>query len=227
MRHRGTLSSRIAVEIERLISERQLRPGDRLPPERELANLFSVSRPSLREAVKSLEAVGRLRVQHGTGSWVAEPNAQRKVADSRQMTLAELFAMREVLEVPAAGWAAKVATTEGVADLKRLLEHMSRIDDVTELGHLDTAFHIRIAELAANRFLLQTVGILHDLLEEGMATTLTIPGRREVSRSQHLRIVDAIARGDEAEAKSAIRAHIRSAQVAGLRRLAAEGLRGH
>jgi len=222
MRQKGTLSSRIAAEIERLISERQLRPGDRLPPERELANLLRVSRPSVREAVKSLEAVGRIRVQHGTGCWVEDPTFYHNVRGSRHMTLGELFAMREVLEVPAAGWAAKAATEEGTADLQRLLEHMQGVEDFTELSRLDTAFHIRIAELASNRFLLQTTGVLHDLLEQGMETTLTIPGRRVASRSEHLRIVDAIARADPAEARRAIRAHIRSAQTAALRRLATE-----
>lgn len=65
----------IVDRIEGLIEERGLGPGDRLPPERRLAEMLGVSRPSLREAIKALQAVGRVSVRHGTGVWVQPPDA--------------------------------------------------------------------------------------------------------------------------------------------------------
>src|SRR5581483_6773716 len=91
VRESGTLYARIVGDIERLIEERGLQPGDRLPSERELARLLGVSRPSLREAIKMLEAVGRVRVHHGTGCWIERPDPLRRLAGDRQVTLRELF----------------------------------------------------------------------------------------------------------------------------------------
>lgn len=218
-----TLYARIVGDIERLIEARQLKPGDRLPPERELARLLGVSRSSVREAVKTLEATGRVRIRHGTGCWIDQPDPLRQLAGSRHVTLRELFAMRQVLEVPAAGWAAQAAPAEGVTELHELLAAMRKSKDFAELRRLDTALHIRIAELAGNRFLLQTLGVLHGLISQSMETTLTIPGRLEASRTEHRRIVDAIACADAAGARHAMLKHIRSAQAAGLLRLATEG----
>lgn len=226
VREQGTLYSRIAAEIERLIDSQRLRPGVRLPSERELAQRLGVSRPSVREAIKTLAAMGRLRVQHGTGVWIERPDALRQLT-SAEVGLRELFAMREVLEVPAAGWAAACA---GRAEVERLRSHLDAMEgcgDVEELHRCDVEFHLLVAGIAGNRFLVRTMGVLHEMLTEAMETTLTIPGRIRRSRTEHRRIVDAIARGDAARARRAMRHHIRTAQAAGLERLAQEGLAAH
>ena len=97
------LTLRIREEILREIDERRLAPGDRLPSERELAELLQVSRPSVREAVTALEVEGRLEVVHGRGVFVAEPETSRRLRASlarHHHDLSELFMMREALEVP-------------------------------------------------------------------------------------------------------------------------------
>lgn len=218
----GTLFSRIVAQVEGLIEARRLEPGDRLPPERELAQLLNVSRPSLREALKTLEARGRVRIRHGVGVWVQPGDPGLRLVGAQQMGLRELFAMREVLEVPAAAWAADTATPDGGERLVRLVNAMERLRDIEELGGADVEFHTLIAELAGNRFLQQTVGVLHEMLRESMRTTLTIPGRRQRSHVEHRRIAGAIAASDAVAARRAMRGHIRSAQNAALRRLADE-----
>jgi GntR family transcriptional repressor for pyruvate dehydrogenase complex len=222
----GSLYERIAAEIERLIEGRELRPGDRLPPERQLAGLLQVSRNSLREAVKMLEARGRLEVRHGRGITVREPEPDRLAWAylQKEVGLRELFAMREVLEVPAAAWAAKSAGDLEHDAIKRAWEELDRASGRTppnwdELRRLDQAFHLVIARAADNRFLSRTIEVLQDMLAAGMETTLTIPGRLERSREDHQRITHAILERDSRAARTAMRAHIRGAQAAATRRL--------
>lgn len=184
-----------------------------------MAHLLGVSRPSVREAVRTLQALGRVRVQHGTGVWILPGYALRGIAGAEEIGMRDLFAMREVLEVPAAGWAADHATAGAVNELSDILDRMTTTEDFEELRGLDIAFHLRIAELAGNRFLLQMVGIMHEMLRTGMETTLRIPSRRKRSRVEHRRIADAIARGDAAAARRAMATHIRNAATAGLLQL--------
>lgn len=213
---------RIVDRVEQLIEERNLQPGDRLPPERELAQLLGVSRPSLREGIKTLQATGRVTVRHGTGVWIEPPDAMRALAEPREIGLLELFAMREVLEVPAAGWAAEAGNAEFAARLRQVLASMEQLSDIEEIRRLDIEFHLAIAETAGNRFLLRTMGVLHEMLRKGMETTLKIPGRLQRSRHEHRRIADAIATGDAAAARRAMRSHIANAQKAALARIASE-----
>ncbi len=222
VRPQGTLYSRIADEIQRLIAARHLQPGDRLPPERDLAVLLGVSRASVREAEKTLAALGRLQVRHGSGVFVAPPDRLRDLA-APEIGLRELFAMREVLEVPAAGWAAESAGREEVAELLVRLTELERPHDFDELRRLDSEFHLFIAGVAGNRFLERTMSVLHDMLTAGMETTLKIPGRLERSREEHRRIAHAIAAGDAAGARRAMRTHIGNARKAAEGRLLETG----
>jgi GntR family transcriptional regulator, transcriptional repressor for pyruvate dehydrogenase complex len=222
----GPVSARVVAEIERVIDERRLRPGDRLPAERELAQLLGVSRPSVREAVRRLEARGRLEVRHGVGARILPPGAPLGL-QAQEIGFRDLFAMREVLEVPAAGWAAERARPDDVSRLRGILAELeagagggARERDYGSLQGLDISFHLAIATLAGNRFLRQVTGLLHDMLREGMETTLVIPGRLEASQREHALIGEGIAANDPPRARSAMRRHIRQARAAGLRRLA-------
>lgn len=222
----GPVSARIVAEIERVIEERHLRAGDRLPAERELAQLLGVSRPSVREAVRRLEARGRLEIRHGVGARVLPPGEALGL-QAQEIGFRDLFAMREVLEVPGAGWAAQRALPEDVTRLRGILAELEAgaadepaVRDYGSLQGLDISLHLAIATLAGNRFLRQVTGLLHDMLREGMETTLVIPGRLEASQREHAMICDGIAEADPPRARAAMRRHIRQARTAGLRRLA-------
>lgn len=221
----GSLTERIVARIEELIVANQIPPGGRLPPERELARRLGVSRPALREAVKVLEARDRLVVKHGQGVFVAtsagDAVAQRLA--NLELTLRELYDMREVLEVPAAGWAAEAAAPQGIARLADALaaEEAARVEpiDFTLLGRLDAAFHLAIVEIADNRFLRQTLGVLQEMLASGMETTLTVPGRVGASRDEHRRIFEAIVSSNAELAREMVGTHIVHAREAALTRV--------
>lgn len=225
VRSRGSLPGRIAAQIEKLIAAEELKPGDRLPAERDLAGLLGVSRPSVREAVQQLAAQGRVSVRHGQGVFVAADDTTRRLRArlSRQTTdFEEVFATREVLEVPAAGWAAEQATPAAIDQIRQAYEALTsavsrRPVDWDELQHLDLAFHESVVRAGGNRFMLRILGVLHEVIESGMQTTLQVPGRLERSAHDHARILAAVAAGDPTAARSAARRHIRGALAAARR----------
>lgn len=223
----GSLSERIAAQVERLLRDEQLKPGDQLPSEREMAQLLGVSRPSLREAVRTLEARGKLVVKHGQGVFVQAPRSERELRAALgdvELSLNELYAMREVLEVPAAAWAAENRTPEQLHGMRAALDKLNVAGeggevDYDRLSQLDADFHIAIAEAAGNRFLKQTSNVLHNMVLSGMQTTLLIEGRIEIARQDHERIYTALVAQDAAAARRAARSHIRGAHAAALRRV--------
>lgn len=234
-----SVTARVRGEILRVMQERRLRPGDRLPAERELAALLQVSRPSVRESVRSLEAEGRLEVRHGAGVFVAEPSDQRRLRAGIEPTtkITHLYDMREVLEVPAARWAAerlapdaREQNPEAQAALARVREALEALDayvqewgenaDLRELQTRDLEFHARITEAAGNELLIQTQAVIYDIVLEGMRSTLLMPGRLEGAHHEHAAILDAIERGAAEAASTAARNHVRGARAAALDRLA-------
>jgi GntR family transcriptional repressor for pyruvate dehydrogenase complex len=226
----GSVSDRIEKQVLDLITAEHLKPGERLPSERDLAALLKVSRPSVREAVKSLEAQGRLHVRHGQGVFVASPASAKNLRAAllqQEITLGELFAMREVLEIPAAGWAARAGDTTRLGAAAEALNALNaaaraRKRDYDRLQQLDAAFHMRIVEAAGNRFLRQTLGVLQEMLAAGMQTTLVVPGRLEASSAEHGQILAALRSGDATAARAGARRHIRGARAVALHRVREE-----
>lgn len=223
----GRVSDLIARRILDLISANRLRPGDQLPPERELATKLGTSRPSLREALRSLGAQGVVDIRHGSGVFVAEPAVTRNLRAAlvaQEVSVGELYDMREVLEIPAAGWAARRQDPAALAEVQQAFDALMAASlaeqvDWDRLRELDAAFHLCIVRAAGNRFMTQTLGVLHEIISRGMETTLRIPGRLEKSRGEHRRILDAVLAGDSAGARRSVSAHIQGARKAALARL--------
>ncbi len=224
----GQLFERIVAQTKQLIEDKALRAGDRLPPERDLARLLGVSRASLREAIKTLEARGQLEVRHGQGVFVRSPetmgDALRAELLGRSVDVPEFFAMREVLEVTAAGWAAGAVSARYVSDLEQMVEELDRHaaihpPDIVAIRRDDVSIHLLIAKMTGNQFLLRTMGVLQDMLNANMETTLVLPGRLERASREHHRIVKAISEGNQVAARRAMRVHIRNARAAAVSRL--------
>jgi GntR family transcriptional regulator, transcriptional repressor for pyruvate dehydrogenase complex len=221
---------RVADQIERYIEGNGMSHGARLPGERELSELLGVSRASVREALRSLQTRGVVAVRHGKGVFVASPaegeRAMQRFARLREVGMEELFAMREVLEVPAAGWAATAATDEQlqllVATFERLEQAVLAHSSPNELQAMDAQLHLQIAEFASNRFLAMTQTVLQEMLARSMDTTLAIAGRPARSVREHSDIVAALLARDANRARAAARRHIHSARRAALRRVASE-----
>jgi GntR family transcriptional regulator, transcriptional repressor for pyruvate dehydrogenase complex len=214
------LSARIRGEILRYITEQDIKPGYRLPAERDLAALLDVSRPSMREAVRALEAEGILEVRHGTGVFVRSRHATNLVRPDFTIPedLGELFDMREVLEVAAARWAAERQRPElaGVDDAFAALEAGIEAGpmDFDDLQRMDVTFHTRIVQSSGSKLLEQTQAVIYGLILEGMRSTLEVPGRLEKSRADHARILAALKAGDPDKAEAEVRAHIAGARAA-------------
>ncbi len=207
--------SEVASQIHRLIADGRLKPGDRLPPERELAELFGVSRSSVRDAIRVLEMRGLVEPKHGEGTLVREVSLDAIVspladvlASSKDLT-AELFDMRKILEPPVARAAALRATPEDVAALDDILARQALRTRSGEVAIAeDHEFHYRIAEAAKNRIVLKVIDVVMDLLRESRVRWLQAPGRAKSSLAGHRRILDAIRRRDPDGAAEAMRAHI-------------------
>ena len=217
-------ASRIASQLIELIELQKLLPGDKLPPERQLAELLAVSRPSLREALHILQAQGIVQIKHGQGTFIQEPRVAQELRASLLSTthgLNELFDAREVLEVPASKWAAEKATKE---DIRLLRATLNQIDTVTatepidydQLQSLDAKFHLTIVGIAGNRFINQTLNVLQDVMKMSMETTLRLPGRSEISRNEHNDILAAIENGDGELASKLTLQHITGARTTAL-----------
>ncbi len=217
-------ASRIATQLIELIELQKLLPGDKLPPERQLAELLAVSRPSLREALHILQAQGIVQIKHGQGTFIQEPRVAQELRASLLSTthgLNELFDAREVLEVPASKWAAEKATKEDIRLLRATLNQIDTITaiepiDFDQLQALDAKFHLTIVGIAGNRFINQTLNVLQEVMKISMETTLRLPGRSEISRSEHNEILAAIENGDGDLASKLTLRHISGARSTAL-----------
>lgn len=217
-------ASRIATQLVELIELQKLLPGDKLPPERQLAELLEVSRPSLREALHILQAQGVVQIKHGQGTFVQEPVVAQELRASvmtKTHGLNELFDAREVLEVPAAKWAAEKATKEDIRLLRATLNQIDTITsikpiDFDQLQALDAKFHLSIVGIAGNPFINQTLNVLQDVMRMSMETTLRLPGRSEISRNQHIEILAAIESGNGELASKLTLQHISGARATAL-----------
>ena len=213
------LSSRIAEQIQALIAEHRLKVGDRLPSEAELARLLRVSRPSLREALKTLAAVGLLEIRHGQGTFVKSADVERALDRATSAwfeghgTGRHLMEMRQLLEPSAAAWAAERATQEEREALADVVSRMKALrpdhpDLIETLERLDTELHQRIAEATHNPLLVRVMQSLMDLLSESRKRSLLIPGQGLKSVTYHEAIARAVARGDQRGAAQAMREHL-------------------
>lgn len=217
-------ASRIATQLIDLIKLQKLIPGDKLPPERQLAELLAVSRPSLREALHILQAQGIVLIKHGQGTFIQEPRVAQELRASLLSTthgLNELFDAREVLEVPASKWAAEKATKEDIRLLRATLNQIDNITsnvpiDYVQLQALDAKFHLTIVGIAGNRFINQTLNVLQDVMKMSMETTLRLPGRSEISRNEHNEILTAIENGKGELASKLTLRHITGARLTAL-----------
>lgn len=203
--------------------ERQgLQGGDRLEPERELAKILGISRPSLREAIQILQVQGRLRVKHGIGIFLLDQADGEKLRESlrtAQHRIEELFQMREILEAPAVEWAAERRSEEQLAEMKLAARALNQAIarkpvDFENLRRLDMEFHLTIVRSAQNQFLNQTLGTLQEIMFHSMDNTLKLPGRVDSSEHEHGMILEAIEKRDSITARLMIIQHIHNARDA-------------
>ena len=216
----------VARQIQRLIVDGVLKPGELLPPERQLAEQFGVSRNSVRDAIRALELTGLVVVRHGEGNVVADVSADLLMAPIATLLLrkrklvAELLDVRRMLEPPLAARAAVHATDEEIAHLEEILRRQREKTDRGESTvEEDSQFHYAVALAAGNSVVQRLLDLLMDLLRETRARSLQVAGRLERSLEGHRRVLDAIERRDPEEAERAVRQHLDEIEAIVMRRL--------
>jgi len=205
----------VAEQIQNLIAQGTLKPGDRLPPERELAARFGVARSSIRDAVRTLEVMGILEPRQGHGTVVRDLSADSLVVPlatvlvRKRELVSELLDVRRMLEPGLAARAAKNATPDEVMELEDILRRQA---DKLRRGEPsieeDSEFHYAIGKAARNSVVLKVLDILMDLLRESRARSLQATGRPERSYAGHMRVLRAIKRRDPEAAEKAVRKHL-------------------
>lgn len=214
------LYRRIADQIVRLIKRGEYKTGSRLPPERDLARLLKVSRPSVREALIALEVEGFVEVRVGSGVYVAEPRAAARArtpdrssrlnADSGPF---ELISARRLLESECAALAARNASAAQVKRMRAALAAMARDRKRDEMPLAnDRRFHLEIAEASGNSALALAVHTLWDQRTGPLFLQLEhhfdTPELWQAAIVEHEAVVAAIEAHDPAKARAAMRRHM-------------------
>ena len=217
---RATISDDIVDQLMTLIQRGELKPGQRLPSERDLCIQFGAGRSSLREALRCLAIVGLLEARVGEGTSVAVNGGKfmGKIMEWRVMTeqqdLSNLLEVRLALESLTAAKAAVNAGPQEIATLNGYLEKMAAaLKDHKRFSALDLEFHMAIARASHNDLLCDLIQMIRNQLAKGVARVLLIPDAIPSSLEEHRRIAAAIARHDADGARDAMQKHIEMAIV--------------
>jgi GntR family transcriptional repressor for pyruvate dehydrogenase complex len=210
----------IVTQIRGLIAQGRIQPGDRLPPERELADLFKASRNSVRDALRVLEQMGLIESRHGDGNYVrtlspeelTEPLASLLLQSREQMR--ELWEVRRVFEPQMAAYAAQRITDEELEELDTVLREQEAQIRKGETGLTqDTEFHYGIAEAVRNPVLLRAIDTIVDLLRASRERSLQQGDRPRRSLSGHRKILEALRLRNPAQAQAAMLEHLHDVET--------------
>lgn len=204
------LTARSLAKFRELISSGEVRPGERLPPERELAERFGVSRLSLRPVMKVLEMVGAISQRVGDGSYLSSdgsslldlPLSLLILIDG--VSIVELFEARLMIEPELAARAAESASSEDLADMRRTFPAME-----TDPIDADIAFHEAICKATRNRVCYRMFGAIHQAFRQGMVVTSRLAPDKALEF--HKEIYSAIHMRKPEEARTKMAEHLKNA----------------
>ncbi len=215
LRPRSTLPEEIAGRLLALIRDQELRPGDRLPAERDLARRLGVSRPVLREALRALSLMKVVDIRQGTGTYVTSLEPKQLIShldfafSSDETALTKVFEARRVVETGNVRFAARRLSDAGLDELGELLAQLvAAVDDPERFSEVDIAFHDAICAAADNFMLAQFMTIVDTLGKVSRQRTGGLREIRETTVSDHRRIVDALRARDPDAAERAMRGHL-------------------
>jgi len=208
------ISTKIAEQIKTLINSGELKPGDALPPERELVKVFNVSRASLREALNTLAGMGFLEMsqKHRT---IIKSLASGRMTDPLHHLLQEdiqsvfeLIEVRKAVETWSAYHAAKRATVNDIARLEKSVESMRiKIAQGISVVEDDANFHLAISEATHNKIQTHLMFSIYDILKESLGKYLESIKMSDIY-DQHCKVVEAIKKRDPDLAAARMREHL-------------------
>ncbi len=213
------IADQVFEQLRDLIFRGQIKPGDQLPPERELASQMGVSRPTVRNAVGRLVSLGLVEQRQGQGTFVANHheggvnNPLRPMIEGQAVSLTQLLEVRLGLECNSAVLAARRATKEDISLLEKSLALMSDQIHQGGLGSAeDVYFHMRIAYATKNPLQVQLMKHFYDYMAVGIRENLQILYQDVVNvdlvHQQHVRVMQAIKEHDTHAAFDYMRSHI-------------------
>ena len=210
--------------LQHLIYSGKVQVGDRLPPERELAEAFGVGRSAVREALKSLSILGLLEIRQGNGTYLRRRDSELLpqviewgllLGEKRTVETVEA---RQAIESVIARFAAERRTDEEVEQLRIHLDAMERAkSDPDQFAEHDVAFHLAVARIARNRVLSDILGSIQSLLRVWIRRVMRAAHDPDVSYREHEKVFLAIEARDAAAAANAMADHM----IAARRRLEA------
>ncbi len=210
------LYTKIVDQIQRRIMSGELKEGDQLPSERELAEQFRVSRTAVREAVKALSEKGLLQIRVGRGTFVTNGTLQA-VRDSlgRMMQIGkvdgpgELVEVREIIEPEIAALAAVRANQEHISAMQEAVSIMDHsLADSDAYIEADLDFHLALAEATENTMILTLIDSIVDLLREQRIRIFHVEGGPQRGQIYHKRILEAVTQRNATAAREAMQAHL-------------------
>lgn len=198
-----------------LVRTRLLRPGDRLPSERQLIEILDISRPSLREALRALSMLGVIESRHGGGAFVTDLEARTLLApldfflSLSETNLGDAFESRRIVEIEIVRKAAKQATEADIADLNAIVAaHEKILEDPVGFRILDSRFHRKLSDAAGNAVLERIAYGLYNMGLDIRRRATENPALIRQSTEDHIRIVQAIARRDPEQAAVEMGIHL-------------------
>jgi len=209
----------IIEQIRALVAKGELKPGDRLPSERDLAVRLDVSRASVREALSALEMMGLLEVRSGEGTYIKKYNFDSVVTPLSWMlsmekdTILELLEVRKLLESQTVALAAQRADAEDLKELEEALKSMYLDVQTGRLGEeADMRFHYTVAKASKNKILLRLMNAIADVMHHALKASRTRLYEEESTPErlykEHMRILEAIKQKDEAKARYCMLEHL-------------------
>lgn len=215
----GTRADRVTRMLTEMITSEDVAQGEFLPSEPELCRLLGVSRATLRQALRTLEARGLVVSKHGVGVQVIDRTREVATDAMQRMMLRrgkdprDLLEVRLMLECQGAALAATRATDDDIHALSESLDFMGRqVTTIDQYVAADLNFHLYLAEASKNAVLVSLIHAIRDLLLDTIRATYAADGRTERRLHDHSRVLDAIISGDADAAAAAMRAHLRSTE---------------
>ena len=210
----------IVFKIKDMIEQGRLKTGDQLPTERELAEAFKVSRPSVREALRALESQGFLVSRQGDGTYISQKPIELLIEPFASVILKEkfdqleLFEMRRLIEPQLAYLAAERATPAEIAEMEQLvsLQEEELVGKDTGM-YPDHTLHNALTKAAKNKILISIMDSLMDSLAESRDKYLQVKGRPEKSLARHKDILAAIKAGNSDLAAKVMREHLEETET--------------
>lgn len=216
------LSDQVAAQLQSLITSGGIRPGEKLPSERELCELLGVSRTVVREAVRALAIKGLVEVRPGGGAVARSPDSSLVAelmtlmlrAGEGAVAFEHVHEVRRLLEVEIAGLAAERRDAGDLTRLEeRLCEMAEHAGEPLRWAAADVAFHAALAEATHNPLYPVLLGSIADLLMEVRLTGARLPETPELAYRHHRAIAERVGAADRAGARAAMQAHLRESEA--------------